>query len=335
MTFGRFSDPRPNGLVHRVVRQQVGDERAALLGIERFDEDRGRVQLPAGPPGVLVEQLGTPHAREQDRCVPREVGDVFDEIEERRLSPLQVVDREDQRPIDGEGLHQRPERPEHLIRRRLAARDADRLPDEFRHPARVPIRPRERCELAAGDLRRVRLLQIRDLDEGLGQGVERDALPIREAAAAHDRCAFAELLQERGHEPGLADAAHAEDREELTRLVAHRPVEGPSKEGELTLPPHHRRIEVSCEPGRPFRDLDQAVRGHGIGLPLQVQGIDRLRGDRVAHEPVGLFPQQDLAGRRCLLQAMPPRSRRPRWRWSGRPHRRRLLQCSPPPGRRA
>ena len=119
---------------------------------------------------------------------------------------------------------------------------------------------------------------------------------VGQAPASEDGRAVAESLDEGGHQPRLADATDAEDREELTRLIRHRPLEGAPKERELTLPADHRRVEVACEPGRSRRDLDETERGHRIGLALRLQGLDRLGDHRIADECEGVFPQQDLAG---------------------------------------
>ena len=56
------------------------------------------------------------------------------------------------------------------------------------------------------------------------------------------------------------------------------------------------------EPGRSGRDLDEADRGHRIGLPLRVHGVDPLHCDGVTDERERVFPQKDLARRRGLLQ---------------------------------
>ena len=123
VSFGRLRDPRADRIVEGVVRQQVRHERPALLGAQRLDEDRGGVQLPAGPCRVIVQEFGACHAREQDRRVARQVRDVFDELQELRLSPLQVVDREDQRPLGGELFQQHPNGPECLFGSRCSHRN--------------------------------------------------------------------------------------------------------------------------------------------------------------------------------------------------------------------
>ena len=48
-------------------------------------------------------------------------------------------------------------------------------------------------------------LQVRDLDQRLGQRIERDALAVRQAATAQDRRAIADLGDERREQPRLAD----------------------------------------------------------------------------------------------------------------------------------
>ena len=105
--------------------------------------------------------------------------------------------------------------------------------------------------------------------ERLRQRVERDALAVGEASPAQDGRSIAELVDERGHQPRLAHASDAEDREELARVVADRPLERAPQERELAFAADHGCVEVSREPGRAGGDLEQAERGHRIGLPLR------------------------------------------------------------------
>ncbi len=144
--------------------------------------------------------------------------------------------------------------------------------------------PRQHRELAAGCLRGVVLAQARDVDQGLGERVERDPLAVRQAPTAQDRRPGTELVGERRHEPGLAHAPDAEHREELARLIRHRAVEHVAEERQLAFPSDDGGVEMSCEPGGTRHHLDQPVCRHGIGLPLHGQIGDRLGDDRVAHE---------------------------------------------------
>ena len=50
-------------------------------------------------------------------------------------------------------------------------------------------------------------------------------------------------------------------------------------------------------------DRDEPVGRHPLRLALQLQRLDRLDLDRVADEPIGQVAEQDLAGRRGLLEA--------------------------------
>ena len=69
------------------------------------------------------------------RRVPRPLGDVLDEVEERRLTPVDVVEDDHERTLPRERLEQSPHRPEALLGapgRPLARRERrDVLGDEL------------------------------------------------------------------------------------------------------------------------------------------------------------------------------------------------------------
>ncbi len=81
------------------IGHEVLDQLLALVLAERLEQQRSRVELPASPAGPRVEELGSRHAEEEDRRVAREIGDVLDEVEERRLGPLEIVEEDDLRPL--------------------------------------------------------------------------------------------------------------------------------------------------------------------------------------------------------------------------------------------
>ena len=68
--------------------------RSVCVGGERLEQHGRRVQLAAAPARPPVEQLGPRHAEQQDRRVARQVGDVLDQVEERRLPPVEVVEHD-------------------------------------------------------------------------------------------------------------------------------------------------------------------------------------------------------------------------------------------------
>jgi hypothetical protein len=91
-----------------------------VIVLQRLEEDRGGVPLAAAPGRPLVEQLGSRQADEEYRGVPRPVGQMVEEVQERRLGPLQVVKSGDDRPFLRERLEQLAHGPEDFLARRVA-----------------------------------------------------------------------------------------------------------------------------------------------------------------------------------------------------------------------
>ena len=71
---------------------------------------------PPPHPGPRFEQVGAGHDEQQQRRVARPLGDVLDELHERGLGPLQVIDDEDQRVAARRRLEHLAHRPEGLLR---------------------------------------------------------------------------------------------------------------------------------------------------------------------------------------------------------------------------
>ena len=93
----RLRDALPDLLGQLDLTDEVLDQAAAFVIGERLEQDRRRVQLAAAPARADVEQLRAGEADEQDRGASSPVGDVLDEIEERRLAPVDVVEDEHER----------------------------------------------------------------------------------------------------------------------------------------------------------------------------------------------------------------------------------------------
>ena len=163
ISLGGVTDPPPQLVVHAAERVQ---ERIGFGGVERLEQDRRRVQLPAGPRRPPVEQLGTRHAEEQERAVPRQIGDVLDQREERLLPPVEIVEDSDERRFLRLLLEKLAESPGDLVGRRRSLRGAEQRSDRRggRFVGRKRVQPLEHL-----DHRPVR-----------------DPLPVGEAAAAHD-----------------------------------------------------------------------------------------------------------------------------------------------------
>ena len=113
----------------------------------------------------------------------------------------------------------------------------------------------------------------------------------------------ADLGDELGHEPGLADTGRADHRHEpaLAPLRARRQLV--SKEGELARPPDERRVPAAGERLGAGDGLEHAPGVDGSALALRLHGVERHEPRGMAHQPLRDRADQDLAARGSLLEA--------------------------------
>ena len=102
--FGRIDDSPANPLVDGNGSHQIGDELLALRLAERLEQHCRRVQLASTPSRADVEQFCTRNAEQKNRCIAAPVGDVLDQIKERRLRPVQVIKHQNKRTLTGSTL---------------------------------------------------------------------------------------------------------------------------------------------------------------------------------------------------------------------------------------
>ena len=77
----------------------------------------------------------------------------------------------------------------------------------------------------------------------------------------------------------------------------------PSQHRELALPPHQRRRGPRDARGAVAWNLEQSKGSDRLAFALDHETIERLGSNHVAHEPVCVASQEDLARLRRLLQA--------------------------------
>ena len=206
---GSRRDPLACRRVDLLVCEQASDQLVALVGPQRFEQERGRVELPAAPAGTHVEELGPRHTQQEDRRAAGEVRDVLDQVEEGGLGPLEVVDHDDLGAFGGTCLEQPPERDPRLLGRR---RD-----DGFgRHSGGA---------------------------EQLDERPVRDPLAVVEAPPAEDVARAADPREEVGDEAGLADTRGPEQGEEPARALGDRVLEVAPETFALALAADQRRVE--------------------------------------------------------------------------------------------
>ena len=223
----------------RSVLVQRVDQRLAVRIAEGLELDRRRAHAAAAPVGADVEQLRTREAEDHQRAVTHPLGHVLDQLEQRLLGPVDVLEDEDQRLRLGHQLRPFARGPGDLLLAALAV-------NRFEHASGEPEQVGDRlcgaalAELLDGDVERVVVGDVRGALDHLGQGPVGDALAVRETPAVEDGRSF-----ERGEElvgqAALADARLAVDRDEVRAAVALGAREGVLEQIELVVPADERR----------------------------------------------------------------------------------------------
>ena len=98
-------------VVHEPLDQPLG-----LVVVERREGDETRTGPGRRPRRASIEDVGPCEAEEQDRSPAREAEDVFEQVEQRRLGPVNVVHRDDERSRGGQRLEETAKRPRGLLR---------------------------------------------------------------------------------------------------------------------------------------------------------------------------------------------------------------------------
>lgn len=224
--------------------EQLLSHAAGLLLREGRQQDALRALVPLHPARAILEQLGTCRAYHQERSVLGRLDDVLDEIQERRLGPVDVFDDDHQRAPARELLQHLAGRPEGLADRERLVREAEdrgQARDDVRLPRhqRRELRSRARYRLVLGDLS--------GLPHDLGKGRERDAVAVRDAPAAERVRLARRPREELVDETGLAEPGVAEHGHEPTASLVLSAQEAAVKDRELLRPAHQRGVEEARE----------------------------------------------------------------------------------------
>src|SRR5207245_4325250 len=104
--FGRVADSNAAIVADPRVAEKLPDQLVGLVARERLERDR--LPAPGRPP---VDQLRPGETEKQERCVSGPVGEMLDEVEQRRLGPVDVLDDQCQRPLARTPLERLPDGP--------------------------------------------------------------------------------------------------------------------------------------------------------------------------------------------------------------------------------
>ena len=213
-----------------------GDELVRVVVAERLEHDERRARARRRPGRPHVEEVGARGAEDEDRRVARRRGHVLDQVEQRRVGPVEVVDDEHERPRRGERLEEPPERPGGLVGRAAAVALADRAGDEPGREVAVPVVREE-------------LVEVADVAHDVCERQVGDAFAVRGAAADDDPRLVGERVEQLPREPRLADPGRADDRGERGGAARDRVVEGRAERRELVAAPDEGRRDRPREGG--------------------------------------------------------------------------------------
>ena len=98
---------------------QFGDEAAEEffhgLSSERLEVDRREVAAAGAPPGMPVRQLRAGQGHDEQRVLARPFQQVLDEVQQRAVGPLEVLEHHDHRVALGHALDEQPPRAEQVL----------------------------------------------------------------------------------------------------------------------------------------------------------------------------------------------------------------------------
>ena len=249
-TLGPLPDPGAQllGKVGHEPLEQLVDR---LVG-ERLERDRGEVPLRRAPARVPFGELRPREREDEQRVVPRPVEQVVDEVQQRRVRPLEIFEDEHRRALLREPLEEEaPGRKEVVTVGGAALFEPEQLREPRLDPGAllgVGEVLLERFPELAG--RRLWMFLLGDPGphaHHLGERPVRDAVAVGETAAAmpvdvaHQPVDVALELR---REPRLADPGDADDRDEPSPALLARGVEEIFDQPQLPLASHERRLET-------------------------------------------------------------------------------------------
>ena len=212
---------------------------------QRLERDR-----VAAHAGRTSRKLRSGEAEEQHRRIPRPVGEMLDQVEQRRLGPVDVLEDERQRM--------------------------------FARPCLEPFRTSQTT--SSGSPRR-RATPVAPRAEPGGRSPTSGQYVMPSPYGRHRPDEHARLaLERRGHLAGesrLADARRPEHGHEVAATLGDRLVERRPHARELLGRPTSGASSLPVERRCALDDAEQPVRGDRLGLALQRERLDRLHLDGV------------------------------------------------------
>ena len=108
VAFGPFEDPGVHGGREIVDREQLVDEPVGLLGRQRIEGDRGMVASSAAPRGARCAARSGRDGTDEEHRSHHTLRRFVEQVQQRRIGPVDVLDDDDERRLGGERREERP-----------------------------------------------------------------------------------------------------------------------------------------------------------------------------------------------------------------------------------
>ena len=249
---GHRHDPFDRRCVRR--RQQCGRHRLRVERAERLERERRLSDHPAAPGPTGLEELRSGERHHQQPSVADVDDQVVDQVEQRIVRPVHVLEDQQERLPLGEMLHQHPHREQQVDR--LIGRRVQPEPEEQAQVARgiggAAVREElvDGCgHLRAGDLDGIVLVDAGDVSHHLAGGAIGRLLLVREAPTPQGATPLPlEPLGGLASQPRLADPRRAEDRHQWGRPSSTARSQTLARTVELATPAGERRVRCGPAP---------------------------------------------------------------------------------------
>ena len=303
---------------HDPVEQPADQPGGFPVGEWRQHDLRG-VRDPPAPIRAAVEQLGARRAQQHDRRAPRTADELVDEVEERGVGPVEILEDQDERVVVRHRLEEPAPRGEQVVAGDIARRPAEA--EQRREPRAQPVAlflvGHGRCERRIELLRRhVGRIVVEHAGLGLQHLAERPeahAFAVREAPPLpppHEVGQLVDVVGERRHDAGLADPGLARDGHEPQRILVvpcarrlEHPTEDRAELRELVGPAHEGGGRPARVDARARERLERAPDRQRLALALDRHRLERLVPDQVTRGPVGGLADDGPVHGRDRLQA--------------------------------
>src|SRR6266516_5358409 len=190
------------------------------------------------PIGSPLEQLGTSDAKEEHRR-RRPRAEIFEQLEQCRLRPVDVVDDGEQRATHGERLDERSHGRRYLARRGLTIGEAHERGDVLRQE----VVAEEHLNLLERLRRRVVGVDPSRPADDIGNQPIRDSFAVGQTAALDHRRLAPDLSGKLADQPRLAYTRLADERHKTATALFDDVTKLFGKLLELTLAANERSIQ--------------------------------------------------------------------------------------------